>query len=158
MEGACGAIITAMTSAFCGRDRFRGWLCVLTAIAWWSFGAVTPPAVAHHSLSGVYDSSNPVTVEGVVVQFHFVNPHPYLTVAVQGADGRSAEWRMEMDNRFELEGIGMTSRTLVRGDRIRATGSRGHRDANSLYLRRLDRPSDGFWYEQVGSTPRVGTR
>jgi hypothetical protein len=141
-----------------GRERVPGWLSVMTAIAWWAFSAATPPAGAHHSLTGVYDSSNPVTVEGVVVQFHFVNPHPYLTVAVQGADGRSAEWRMEMDNRFELEGIGMTSRTLARGDRIKATGSRGYRDANSLYLRRLDRPSDGFWYEQVGSTPRVGTR
>ena len=124
----------------------------MTVLAWFD-GAVS--ADAHHSLAGVYDSSNPVTVEGVVVQFHFVNPHPYLTVSVQSADGRSAEWRMEMDNRFELEGIGMTSRTLARGDRVKATGSRGYRDANSLYLRRLDRPSDGFWYEQVGSTPRI---
>ena len=146
-----------MTRRFCCRDRFVTGLCALTAIAWWSVGPATPPAAAHHSLSGVYDSSNPVTVEGVVVQFHFVNPHPYLTVAVQAADGRTTEWRMEMDNRFELEGIGMTSRTLGRGDRIKATGSRGYRDASSLYLRRLDRPSDGFWYEQVGSTPRVGT-
>jgi hypothetical protein len=144
-----------MTSPRCG--RFQGWLCVMTAIAWWGFSGATPPAGAHHSLAGVYDSSKPVTVEGVVVQFHFVNPHPYLTVAVQGTDGRNAEWRMEMDNRFELEGIGMTSSTLTRGDRVTATGSRGSRDANSLYLRRLDRPSDGFWYEQVGSTPRIGT-
>lgn len=119
--------------------------------------ALVPDAMgAHHSLAGVYDSSNPVTVEGAVVQFHFVNPHPYLTVAAPGRDGRTAEWRMEMDNRFELEGIGMSSRTLVRGDRIKATGSRGIRDANSLYLRRLDRPADGFWYEQVGSTPSIG--
>jgi len=146
-----------MTRRFCCRDRYPVWLCALAASAWWSFGPTTPPAGAHHSLSGVYDSSHPVTVDGVVVQFHFVNPHPYLTVAVQASDGRTAEWRMEMDNRFELEGIGMTSRTLTRGDRIKATGSRGYRDANSLYLRRLDRPSDGFWYEQVGSTPRVGT-
>ena len=146
-----------MTCPLCGRDRFPRWLCVMV-IASSAFSTATPPAGAHHSLTGVYDSSNPVVVEGVVVQFHFVNPHPYLTVAVQGADGRSAEWRMEMDNRFELEGIGITSRTLTRGDRIRATGSRGYRDAHSLYLRRLDRPSDGFWYEQVGSTPRVGTR
>ena len=135
----------------------RGWVTVIAAIAWAGLGPAAWPLDAHHSLAGVYDSSNPVTVEGVVVQFHFVNPHPYLTVTVQGAEGRPAEWRLEMDNRFELEAIGMTSRSFSRGDRITASGSRGYRDANSLYIRRLDRPSDKFWYEQVGSTPRVGT-
>jgi hypothetical protein len=134
----------------------RHWLRVLTALAWCAVGPALTSAGTHHSLSGVYDSSRPVTVEGVVVQFHFVNPHPYLTVSVVDADGSAREWRMEMDNRFELEGIGMSARTLVRGDRIRVTGSRGHREATSLYIRRLDRASDGFWYEQVGSSPRVG--
>ena len=110
---------------------------------------------AHHSLSGVYDSSDPSTVEGVVVQFHFVNPHPYLTVRIADTAGRTADWRLEMDNRFELERIGMTAQTFRPGDRISARGSRGHGKANSLYVRRLDRPSDQFWYEQVGSSPRM---
>jgi hypothetical protein len=96
-------------------------------------------------------------VEGVVARFHFVNPHPYLTVTVKGANGRSADWRFEMDNRFELEAIGMTSASFSKGDRITASGSRGHGDANSLYIRRLDRAADGFWYQQIGSTPSIGT-
>jgi hypothetical protein len=145
-----------MTRATCGRG-VRAGLWAMTFIGWSWLAAPAGDAGAHHSLAGVYDSSDPVTVEGVVVQFHFINPHPYLTVTVKGAGGGSSEWRMEMDNRFELEAIGMTSRTLARGDHIIASGSRGRRDAKSLYLRRLDRASDGFWYEQVGSTPRVGT-
>jgi hypothetical protein len=110
---------------------------------------------AHHSLTGVYDSSNPVTIEGIVASFHFVNPHPYVIVTVTNAQGAKDDWRLEMDNRFELEAIGMTSRTLVRGDRVVASGSRGRTLLTSLYVRRLDRPSDGFWYEQVGSSPRI---
>ena len=144
-----------MTRTPGGGRVLRGWVTVM-AITWAGLGTVAVSLDAHHSLAGVYDSSNPVTVEGVVIQFHFVNPHPYLTVTVQGADGRPAEWRLEMDNRFELEAIGMTTRSFSRGDRITVTGSRAYRDANSLYIRRLDRPSDKFWYEQVGSTPRVG--
>ena len=100
--------------------------------------------VAHHSLAGVYDSSKPVSVEGVVSEFHFVNPHPFVTVTAKGDGGRAVEWRLELDNRYELEAIGMTSRTLLRGDRITAKGSRA-REGNGMYVLRLDRAADGFW-------------
>ena len=126
----------------------------------WAYGMVLATAMssvgplrAHHSLAGVYDSSKPVSIEGVVAQFQFINPHPFVTVSVKGDGGKAAEWRLEMDNRFELEAIGMTSRTLLPGDKITARGSRGRDNANSLYVQRLDRPADGFWYEQVGMTP-----
>ena len=36
------------------------------------FGAFT--AEAHHSISGMYDSRRDVRVEGVVMQFEFINP------------------------------------------------------------------------------------
>jgi hypothetical protein len=36
-------------------------------------------------------------------------------------------------------------------------GSRARRQPQSLYIRRLERPSDGFAYEQVGSSPRLLT-
>ena len=35
---------------------------------------------AHHSIAGVYDSSNPISFEAVVVDFQFVNPHPFVVV------------------------------------------------------------------------------
>ena len=124
------------------------------------FGALLlgVPASAHHSIAGAYDSSKPVTVEGTVRQFHFINPHPFVTVTVKDAKGGTKDWRMEMDNRWELEAIGMAASTLNAGDRVIVTGSRGRQQADSLYIRRLDRPADGFWYEQVGTTPRAGSR
>ena len=133
----------------------RGWIAGACAMAVASAVAPGGPVRAHHSLSGVYDGSNTVSIEGTVSQFHFINPHPFVTVSVKGDGGKSAEWRLEMDNRFELEAIGMTSRTLRPGDKITARGSRGRDNANSLYIRRLERPADGFWYEQVGMTPRM---
>ena len=143
-----------MLDRFSRHGLLPGWLFAGAVLAWSGRQVWVD---AHHSLAGVYDSSKQVKVEGDVVRFHFVNPHPYLTVTVKGANGKSADWRFEMDNRFELEAIGMTSDSFSRGDRIIASGSRGHGDANSLYIRRLDRALDGFWYEQVGSSPRVGT-
>jgi hypothetical protein len=109
---------------------------------------------AHHSIAGAYDTNQQITIEGVVTQFQFVNPHPFLTMGVDNG-GSTQQWRLEMDNRNELTQVGMTSETLRQGDRVVVTGSPSRGQAQSLYIRRLDRPADGFRYEQIGSSPRV---
>ena len=35
-------------------------------------------AQAHHSIAGVYDSAREATVDGVVTQFRFARPHPWI--------------------------------------------------------------------------------
>jgi hypothetical protein len=112
-------------------------------------------AHAHHSISTVYDGSRKVTVEGVVVQFHLVNPHPFVMVEVKDASGKAQQWRLEMDNRSELAEIGVTTETLKPGDWVVVAGSPARAQSNSLYVLRLDRPADGFRYEQVGNSPRI---
>lgn len=114
-------------------------------------------AEAHHSISAVYDGARQVTVEGVVTSFEFVNPHPFLVIAVAGEDDPES-WRLEMDNRFELAAIGVTGDTLKPGDAVIVTGSAGRTAPRTLYIRRLDRPADGFRYEQVGSRPRINSQ
>jgi hypothetical protein len=111
-------------------------------------------AESHHSIGAVYDGTRQQRVEGVVAEFQFVNPHPFVIVSVE-AGGAAVTWRLEMDNRSELQGVGMTSETLKPGDRVVATGSLGRTEPRTLYIRQLDRPADGFRYEQVGSRPRV---
>ena len=110
---------------------------------------------AHHSIAGVYDSSRRVTIEGVVSQFQLVNPHPLLLVDVKDATGNVRQWRLEMDNRHELVAIGISVGTFKPGDRIVVSGSLSRTQPQSLYLLRLDRAADGFWYEQVGQSPRI---
>ena len=113
---------------------------------------------AHHSIAGVYDSSNPISFEAVVVDFQFVNPHPFVMVERADTAGQPQQWRLEMDNRFELAGVGMTATTLRKGDRVSVRGGPARDRSRALYVRRLERPADGFWYEQVGSSPRIGKR
>lgn len=134
------------------RASARSFVVPLVAVA---FGAAGP-AAAHHAISAVYDGSRPQRIEGIVVEFQFVNPHPFVIVTV-GADGAGESWRLEMDNRFELADIGMTNATLRPGDRVVVTGSPGRTEPRTLYIRQLDRPVDGFRYEQVGSRPRVSS-
>jgi hypothetical protein len=114
----------------------------------------TTAAYGHHSIAGVYDTRREVAVEGVVTQFQFVSPHPFVIVEVV----RSAvaeEWRFDMDDRNEMGEIGMTASTLRTGDRIVVTGSPAREEPRRLYIQRFERPSDGFSYEQVRSSPRL---
>jgi hypothetical protein len=49
----------------------------------------------------------------------------------------------------------MTATTLNAGDRVTVTGSAARDGSRGAYVRQLERPADGFLYEQVGSRPRV---
>jgi hypothetical protein len=124
--------------------------------SWVAFGLIVAgtPAIAHHAISAIYDSSKRVTVEGAVREFQFINPHPFLIIEVS-ASGKTLEWKLEMDNRFELIDEGMKADTLKPGDRVVASGSLSRTSPQGMYLMRLDRPSDGFRYEQIGASPRV---
>lgn len=53
---------------------------------------------AHHSIAAVYDGDRSVTIEGTVIVFRFVNPHPSLGLEVTGEDGATETWQLEMDN------------------------------------------------------------
>ena len=117
--------------------------------------AATGVVSAHHSIAAVYDRNASVTLKGVVAEFRLVNPHAFLTMTVD-RDGRSYVWKLELDNRSELADIGVRSDTLKPGDRLVATGSRARDGSRSIYALRIDRAADGFWYEQVGSSPRIG--
>ena len=112
-------------------------------------------APAHHSFANVYDSSRSITLDGSVREFQFVHPHPFLVIEVKEGERERQSWRAEMDNRFELEDIGVTAQTFKPGDRVRAIGSPGRTEPHILYLMKLERASDGLHYEQVGSTPRI---
>jgi hypothetical protein len=111
-------------------------------------------AEAHHDISAHYDSGKRASVEGVVREFQFINPHPILIVDVT-SNGKNAEWRLEMDNRFELVQVGMSADTLKPGDRVVVEGRLARDGRQGIYVMRLDRPSDGFRYEQIGLSPRV---
>jgi hypothetical protein len=112
-------------------------------------------ADGHHSISSVYDSSRRVTIDGIVAEFQLINPHPFLLIDVKAGSGAAERWRLEMDNRSELVEVGVTAKTLRPGDRVVVAGSPGRTQPQSLYILRLDRPADGFWYEQVGNSPKI---
>ena len=134
----------------------RGLLASLVAVAPVLVVALCGAGVqAHHAIAAGYDTAQPVTLEGVVTAFHYVNPHPFVEIQVTAADGRSEPWRLEFDNLRELAAVGMSADTFKVGEQVFVTGSRARDRSRSAYVRSLERRADGFLYEQVGSSPRV---
>jgi hypothetical protein len=110
------------------------------------------PAAAHHSIAGAYDAKRPITLAGIVREFHFVNPHPWVELDAPDRAGQPRTWRMELDNRSELRAIGMDADTLRPGDRIVVSGIAAVTTQFALYVRKLER-ADGLRYEQRGAVP-----
>jgi hypothetical protein len=75
------------------------------------------PALAHHSLSA-YDRSQSRTVEGVVKEFRFANPHARIFLLVAAPDGSMKEWDFEGGSVNRLTERGVTPNTIARGDTI----------------------------------------
>jgi hypothetical protein len=113
-----------------------------------------PLAYAHHSITGVYDTRREVAVEGVVKEFRFVSPHPFVRAEVV-RNGVAELWQFDMDNRNEMGEIGMTAETLRAGDRIAVAGHPAHEEPRRLYIQRFERPSDGFSFVIVDRRPRL---
>jgi hypothetical protein len=74
-------------------------------------------ALAHHSPI-VFDRTKQVTLDGVVTEFRWGNPHSWIHLDVADADGKVANWSIEMDPASHLARQGWRSSTLKAGDKI----------------------------------------
>jgi hypothetical protein len=80
-------------------------------------------AFAHHSTNGIYNEDKEVELTGTVVKWRFINPHPTLSVEVQGANGVET-WDMSYGGSAvaHLVRRGYAVDTFKPGDRIKVRG------------------------------------
>ena len=51
---------------------------------------------AHHSFAAEFDENKAVKVTGKVTMMRWSNPHAWIYIDVKGADGKVANWAIEM--------------------------------------------------------------
>lgn len=75
------------------------------------------PAFAHHSFA-MFDVTKEVTVQGVVKQFTWSNPHVWLDIVVNGDSGQAQTWGLESLAVGLLYRQGWTADSLKPGDKV----------------------------------------
>ena len=78
--------------------------------------------LAHHSAT-MFDEKKTVTVEGVVKEFQYSNPHSWLIVDVTDKNGKVTTWGFEAEGPSTLTRAGIRPSDFKPGTRLTITGN-----------------------------------
>jgi hypothetical protein len=92
---------------------------ILFAVA--TAALLATPALAHHS-GTMFDEEKTVTLEGVVKEFQYTNPHSWLLVDVTGADGKVTTWGFEAEGPTTLMLMQIRRSDFAPGTKLTITG------------------------------------
>ena len=84
------------------------------------FGAAS--MLAHHS-GVMFEESKEVTLQGVVKEFQYTNPHSWLLVDVTGKDGKVTTWGFEAEGPTTLQRAGIRPSDFKPGTKLTITGN-----------------------------------
>ena len=115
------------------------------------FIVIAIPVGAHHSFLSIYDQDSVSTIEGVVTEVWFENPHSRVYIEVTNADGFRTVWESETYPRNILVRRGWNHDDLRVGDEVVLTGRQAKNGSNRMQMLTLVRPSDGW--EGIGFAP-----
>jgi hypothetical protein len=80
------------------------------------------PGFAHHSMAG-FDRSQALTLEGVVKNFAWQNPHSWIELDVTDKDGKVVTWNFEMTAPAYLVRAGWKKNSVKAGDKVSIVGN-----------------------------------
>jgi len=88
-----------------------------------ALAAGTGTALAHHSFSQEFDSTRPMTLQGKVVKFEWVNPHAWIHVDVTNPRSDAHQtWQVEGGAPSSLLRRGWNRNSLPAGTTISVSG------------------------------------
>jgi hypothetical protein len=96
------------------KDRFLGILLI-------AFGLWGPSALLAHHGSALYDTDKRMTVQAVVTDWLWANPHCLLEFDVKDDKGNSVHWNAEVSNPPDMIARGWSRKMFKPGDQITIT-------------------------------------
>ena len=106
-----------------------------------AFAVVPVAALAHHNMTALFDFNDRVTLNGMLTQVDWRNPHTYLTIAVQ-ASGATESWQAEgpSPSWFRIRDIGKTDFEGSVGKALTIEVSRARDHSRSGLIRTITLP------------------
>jgi hypothetical protein len=89
--------------------------------------ALNAPGRAHHSVPVNFDASREVTIEGVLTEIRWLNPHSRFRIEVKNEEGTAEEWLVEMGAINTMRRAGFDTDRFAVGDTITIIGRPGWR-------------------------------
>ena len=83
--------------------------------------AASTSLLAHHS-AAMFEEKKTITVEGVVKEFQFTNPHSWLLVDVTDKSGKVTTWGFEAEGPSTLQRAGIRPSEFPVGTKVTITG------------------------------------
>jgi hypothetical protein len=93
-------------------------------------------ALAHHS-TAEFDYTKTITIDGVVKEVQWTNPHSYLQLLSTGPDGTVVQWGVEIGAPALNARLGWRKDSVKVGDKVSLTASPARDGRNFATLRVL---------------------
>jgi hypothetical protein len=106
----------------------------------WGFSLASMPMLAHHSFMAEFDQRQPVTVEGVVTDVKWQNPHTFFYVDARDGSGKTVNWALETGSPNALMLRGWTRETMKHGDHVSVRAYRAKGDSKLAAARSVTLP------------------
>jgi len=83
----------------------------------------TISVIGHHSFAAQFDRNKPVTLTGPVTKVEWINPHARFYMDAKDANGKLANWEIELTSTAGLLRRGWTRNSLKLGEAVTVVGS-----------------------------------
>jgi len=140
--GSGGAIVMTFGSkivkgerAMDGHYSARTSVVAALLLAWTAM-----PASAHHSPSA-FDLTKQVTKTGTVEKLAWTNPHSWLYISVETANGSQEIWGFEMASTGMMIRNGWNAADMKPGDKVTVTGAPERNGVHVALLQQVQLPS-----------------
>ena len=114
-------------------------------------------AGAHHS-AAMFDTTQNVTIDGIVTKYEWRNPHVYMTLRVTDAGGKEREQLIEAGASSVLLPLGLAPTSVVIGERVTIRGNpTKSASATAVLGRELVKADGSVLPLNIGSSNSSGT-
>ena len=108
------------------------------------------PVRSHHAFSAEFDANRPMTLTGTVNRTEWINPHSWIHIDVEDANGNVVTWAIECGAPNALMRRGLNKNSIPAGLELVIDGFRAKNGSNTANARDITLPDGSQFF--VGSS------